>query len=132
MSRGQFLYYIWLLENKGLSIPVWPIKVFFNSEISKQAKIRSNIKIAHSCLGLVISKWAEIGNNARLFGGNVIGKGKKDGPYIIGDNFTMGVNSTLLDGCKVGNNVYIAANSIAMGDIPDNTLVVGNNRRLKR
>jgi len=32
----------------------------------------------------------------------------------------------LLPGCKLGNNVIVGAGSVVRGEIPDNSIVIGN------
>jgi acetyltransferase-like isoleucine patch superfamily enzyme len=46
-------------------------------------------------------------------------------PIIIGDNVFIGINTILLPGVKIGNNVVIGAGSIVTKDIPDNSVAVG-------
>ncbi len=45
---------------------------------------------------------------------------------IIGDNVFIGMNSILLPGTKIGNNVIIGTGSIVRGTIPDYSVVAGN------
>lgn len=48
------------------------------------------------------------------------------GKVSIGDNVFIGMQSTILKGCHVGNNVIIGANSLINRDIPDNCVAAGN------
>ena len=48
-----------------------------------------------------------------------------NGPTIVGDFVTIGARSTILDGVKIGNNVFIADDSLVNRDIPDNSVAVG-------
>jgi acetyltransferase-like isoleucine patch superfamily enzyme len=45
---------------------------------------------------------------------------------VLGENVFVGMNSMLLPGTVVGDNVIIGAGSICRGNIPSNTLVLGN------
>jgi acetyltransferase-like isoleucine patch superfamily enzyme len=45
---------------------------------------------------------------------------------IIGDNVFIGMNSILLPGTKIGNNVIIGAGTVVRGTIPDYSVVTGN------
>lgn len=47
-------------------------------------------------------------------------------PITIGDNVYIGMNTTILPGVNVGNNVIIGACSVVTKDIPSDSLVVGN------
>ena len=58
--------------------------------------------------------------------------GEKDGVNIafgkikIGDNVFIGMNSLILPGTTIGNNVIIGAGSVVRGKIPDNSIYSGN------
>ncbi len=47
-------------------------------------------------------------------------------PVSIGDNVWIGGSVTILPGVKIGNNVTIGAGSVVAGDIPSNSVAVGN------
>lgn len=55
--------------------------------------------------------------------GEWIGEGEKT---IIGDNCFLGINSIVLMGSQIGNNVIVGAGSVVHGKIPDNVVVAGN------
>jgi acetyltransferase-like isoleucine patch superfamily enzyme len=44
----------------------------------------------------------------------------------IGDNVFIGMNSLILPGSNVGNNVIIGAGSIVRGNVPSNSVYIGN------
>ena len=46
-------------------------------------------------------------------------------PIVIGDNTFVGMNTLILPGTKIGNNVIIGAGSVVKGTIPDNTVYAG-------
>ncbi len=48
------------------------------------------------------------------------------GPITIGDNVFIGMNTILLPGTRVGNNVVIGAGTVVRGSIPDYSVVSGN------
>lgn len=54
---------------------------------------------------------------------------KKAGLTTIGDNVFIGINSIILMGSKIGNNVIIGAGSVVSGKIPDNEVWAGNPAR---
>lgn len=54
---------------------------------------------------------------------------KKAGLTKIGDNCFIGINSIILMGSKIGNNVIIGAGSVVSGTIPDNEVWGGNPAR---
>lgn len=50
----------------------------------------------------------------------------KIAPVKIGNNVFIGANSTILPGVSIGNNVIIGANSLVSKDVPSDSLCVGN------
>ena len=55
--------------------------------------------------------------------GEIIGEA---GQTVIGDNVFIGMNSIILMGSRIGNNVIIGAGSVVSGVIPDNCVAAGN------
>lgn len=55
--------------------------------------------------------------------GNILGSA---GLVKIEDNVFIGMQSTILKGVHIGNNVIIGANSLVNKDIPDNVVAAGN------
>jgi len=47
-------------------------------------------------------------------------------PVTIGNNVWIGGSVTILSGVTIGDNVTIGAGSVVVGDIPSNTVAVGN------
>ena len=47
-------------------------------------------------------------------------------PVTIGNNVWIGGSVTILPGVTIGDNVTIGAGSVVVGDIPSNTVAVGN------
>ena len=47
-------------------------------------------------------------------------------PINIGNNVWIGGNVTVLSGVNIGDNVVIGAGSTVVGDIPSNSVAVGN------
>lgn len=46
-------------------------------------------------------------------------------PIVVGNNVYMGVNTVILPGAHIGNNVVIGSCSVVTKDIPDNSVAVG-------
>lgn len=59
--------------------------------------------------------------------GEWIGEGAET---IIGENCFIGVNSILLMGTQLGNNVIVGAGSVVHGKFPDNVVIAGNPARI--
>ena len=47
-------------------------------------------------------------------------------PIEIGDDCFIGMNSIILKGTKLGNNVIVGAGSVVHGTFPDNCIIAGN------
>lgn len=50
----------------------------------------------------------------------------KRAPIKIGDNCFIGMNSIILKGTTIGNNVVVGAGSVVHGTFPDNCIIAGN------
>ena len=45
---------------------------------------------------------------------------------MIGDDCFIGMNSIILKGTTLGNNVIVGAGSVVHGKFPDNVIIAGN------
>lgn len=89
-------------------------------QIGKYCKITAGVKIlTHDYSRSVL----------RLKYGQIIGEAKKT---IIGDNVFIGIDTIILMGSEIGNNVIIGAGSVVSGKIPDNVVIAGNPARIIR
>lgn len=82
------------------------------------------IKIYHYGF-IIINGKAKIGSNFCIQPGCVVGRTEAGVP-IIGDNFYMAPNSSIMGNVHIGDNVTIAQNSVVVKDVPDNCVVGGN------
>jgi serine O-acetyltransferase len=99
-------------------------------EIHYRAEIGKGLSILHCSLGIVVSGHAIIGQHLTLTGGNCIGK-RDNGPILIGDNVTLGVNAVVLGPVNIGNNVQIGAGAVVVNDSPDGVVLIGIPARQK-
>lgn len=65
----------------------------------------------------------------RMYEGGVVGEA---GETIIGNNVFIGINSIILMGAQIGDNVIIGAGSVVSGKIPSNAVVAGNPAKVIR
>jgi len=80
--------------------------------IGNGSKLGSYINIGHNCV---------IGNNC-MFTARCIVAGSSN----IGDNFYMGINSSVKNGIIIGKNVTLGAHSFVRSNIPDNKTYIGS------
>ena len=50
------------------------------------------------------------------------------GPVTINDNVWIGMNVSILPGVTIGKNAIVGMSAVITKDVPDNAIVVGNNR----
>ena len=79
--------------------------------IGSGTKIDALVHIAHN---------VRIGSNCQLTGGTVIG-----GSAIVGDSCWTGLNSTIKDHARLGDNVIVAAGACVIHEVPDGDIVAG-------
>lgn len=118
--------------------------------VSENAKLIIGTKVGMSNTTIVATKSVVIGNNILIGGGVTIvdcdfhslnpshwhtdadEKNMISLPVLIKNNVFIGMDSIILKGVTVGNNVVIAAGSVISKDIPDNQIWGGNPARFIR
>lgn len=97
----------------------------FKMNIDKTTKIsRKAILDTTNPKGVNIGKHTIITTNVAILTHDFINQEHKS--TFIGENCFIGMNSVILAGVNIGNNVIVAAGSIVNKDIPSNCLVGGN------
>lgn len=97
-----------------------PSSVVIDSTRPWLLKIGAYTKITH---GVVILTHDYSLSVLRRVYGEWIGEGVTT---EIGENCFIGVNSVILMGSHIGNNVIVGAGSVVRGTIPDNCVIAGN------
>jgi UDP-3-O-[3-hydroxymyristoyl] glucosamine N-acyltransferase len=82
-----------------------------NTTIGDQTKIDALVSIAHN---------VQIGRSCLLTEGAIVGGSAK-----IGDECWLGLNCTIKQKVKIGNNVLVAAGACVLQDVPDQDIVAG-------
>ena len=103
-------------------------------EIHPGATIGRRLVIDHG-MGLVIGETAEIGDDCLIYHGVTLGgTGKDVGKRhpTIGNNVLIGTGAKVLGPIKVGDNSRIAANSVVLKEIPEDSTAVGIPARVVR
>jgi serine O-acetyltransferase len=111
------LYYLVFIIHKnnqyktGIQLPIGTV-------------IGKGLQFSHfSCV--VINSESLIGEYCTIFQGVTIGSVRGKGTPIIGNNVVIASGAKILGNVKVGNNVFVGANSVVINDIPDNAIVGG-------
>lgn len=93
-------------------------------KIGERTNIQDNatVHVTTALFPTVIGNEVTIGHNAVIHGS------------VIEDRVLIGMGAVLLDGCRIGKNSIIAANSVLRNgtQIPDGVLVAGNPATIKR
>ena len=116
-------------------IPVLPklihhlIRIIFACDVKYTADIGKNVGFFHNGLGVVIHKFAKIGDGTVIYqnvtiGGNGKSEAENGIPHI-GKNVFIGAGAVILGPIVIGDNARIGANSVVLTDVPANATVVG-------
>lgn len=84
-----------------------------------------------------ISGGSVIGKNCVIYqhviiGANTHKNNNHFGSPTIGDNVLIGAGAKIIGKVNVGNNCRIGANAVVVRDVPDNCVVVSNNRVIQK
>lgn len=91
--------------------------------IGKNATIGANCKIIDNDFHPLDPEQRRLGLNEEH---------TKRQPIKIGDNCFIGMNSIILKGTTLGNNVVVGAGSVVHGSFPDNCIIAGNPAKVIR
>lgn len=83
-------------------------------EIGNNVRITDNVKLTTHDGGIWVLR-----NNGKLKNADRFGK------IVVGNNVHIGIDSIIMPGVHIGDNVIIGAGSIVTRDIPSNTVAVG-------
>ena len=131
-------YYEYHLNNKGVYHKFMALlyKVY-NSRLGMKYNLHIppntcgyGLRILHVFGGGQIINVERVGNYCCFNAGVILGKNKTDAKPVLGDYVTMAPGAKAFGEIVIGNNVFIAPNTIVTKDIPDNKTVVGVNRIL--
>lgn len=99
--------------------------VKYGYDVPSGACIDGGLRVFHPN-GIVINSGTRIGKNFTISGGGKIGI-KRSGEYpVIGDNVTVGINSTIIGSVHIGDGAIIGAGSVVVKDVPSYAVVCGN------
>ena len=133
----------WKMRSYVVRGGVTPLKLFYlyrikrsdafnnasmGTDLCSGATFETAPHLPHGLNGIVISKYAHVGKNCKIYHQVTITTKSVDGKFVsavIGDNCTLGAKSTIIGGVTIGNNVVVGANAVVTHDVPDNCVVAG-------
>lgn len=128
-----FLRLLRIQQAGGLSIIARVIAfIIFNKycvDIDPVTKVGVGLRIPH-LHNIVVSRYSIIWDNCTIFHQVTIGvndiKDSKAAP-VIGNNCYIGAGATIIGNVIIGENSIIGVNATVPKDIPNNSIVIGNN-----
>lgn len=102
------------------------VQIITGIELPCEVVVGRNFVIDHFG-GIVVSGYAQFGDNCRIRNGVVVGLKNVHEPVapVICNNVDIGAGAKLLGAIRIGNNVVIGANAVVLTDVPDDSLAVG-------
>ncbi len=124
----RFAHELWRAGRKDFALYLQSqASRIFSVDIHPAARIGTGIMFDHGT-GIVIGETASIGDNTSLLHGATLGGSGKDvgdRHPKIGANVMIGAGAKVLGNITVGNCSRVAAGSVVLKDVPDNTTVAG-------
>ncbi len=102
------------------------VQIVTGVELPCEVVVGRNFVIDHFG-GIVISGYAQFGDDCRIRNGVVVGLKNVNEPTapVFGNNVDIGAGAKVLGNIRIGNNVIIGSNAVVLIDVPDNSLAVG-------
>ena len=99
----------------------------YGIELKTNTQVGDRFVMIHP-YNITVSPFAVIGKNVNILKGATVGLsyGKKPRAPVIGDSVYIGLNSTIIGGVKIGDDVMIAPNTLVNCDIPSHSIVIGS------
>ena len=130
MHNVRYMYWWRKAKNGSLfaKYKVYRYSRKYGLEISLSSNIDSGLYLGHP-YNITVGGDVKIGKNVNIHKGATIGattRGKAKGSPVIGNNVFIGINSTVVGGINIGDDVLIAPNSYVNFDVPSHSIVIGN------
>ncbi len=99
----------------------------FGIELKTTTTVGKGFVMTHP-YNITVSPFAIIGDNVNMMKGSTIGyaNGKRPGAPALGNCVHVGLNSTILGGVTIGDDVLIAPNTFVNIDVPSHSVVIGS------
>lgn len=103
------------------------IRVMFSADVPYNLTIGEGTKFPHCALGSLFHPASIIGKNCVILHGVTLGgRGGHNGLPVIGNNVWIGANAIILGNVKVGDHAIIGAGSVVLKDVEPYSVVAGN------
>lgn len=104
---------------------VW-CKIVYQCDIPMNANISEDVYFCHNAFGVVINPNSFVGGGTTIQHSVTIGEIDTDHKSpVIGNNVYIGARAVILGDIKIGNNAKIGAGAIVLTDVPENCTAVG-------
>ena len=118
-----------LLNQKKISQPLalmiyYYIRVVYKCYMPLSLQIGENLKLVHNGIGCIFNDTVIIGNDVEIYPNCMLvnrfssKKIQKRWAPVIGNDVTIGGNSTILGDVKIGNRSVIGAGSVITNSVP--------------
>jgi serine O-acetyltransferase len=109
------------------------VQIVTGIELPCEAVVGRNFVIDHFG-GIIISGYAQFGDNCRIRNGVVVGLRQIDDPRAprIGNDVDIGAGAKLLGPIVIGDRVLVGANAVVLCDVPDDSIAIGVPAVVKR
>ncbi|WP_421855650.1 serine O-acetyltransferase [Oricola sp.] len=123
----RFAHTLWSYRAPLLpSLITYFIRLFYSCYLPHQARIGKGCVLAYGGLGIVIHQRAVIGDNCHINQGVTIGGTSKNANVPrVGDNVFIGAGAIVLGDVNIGSNSVIGANAVVVRDVDSGSLMVG-------
>jgi serine O-acetyltransferase len=128
LASHRFAHQLWQQGRKDLAYYLQSqASRVFAVDIHPAARLGRGIMLDHGT-GFVVGETAAIGDNCSILHGVTLGgSGKDEGDRHpkIGNHVLLGAGAKVLGNIRVGNCSRVAAGSVVLRDVPDDTTVAG-------
>ena len=132
MSNNEYYHELYFFRIKDKLVRMFLYQKHGTFTIPRDVEIGANIILDHPFSTILNAK--SIGDNFRCKNNTTIGNIKDDDKFrpVIGNNVYVGANVVIIGDITIGENVVIGAGSVVVKDIPNNVIVAGNPARIIR
>jgi acetyltransferase-like isoleucine patch superfamily enzyme len=122
--------YVWYLRGMGVVVKGMPRYISPSTRIDTHANVEIGDKVIISDNVWILTHDYSI--TVGLYSVGLIDDEEKVivSGVRIGDNSFIGLNAILLPGVRIGENVIVGAGAVVRGDVPSDSLVIGNPARV--